>query len=273
MNPITRFIQLILLVFGITWSQFSFSAPTTWALIFFDGYSVSGSGHFVYDTATTECIEKGFFPQSCSSFVMVNGIHHTILTPCSACTTVPESGGYFNGFDIASRIDTIEFNLGGFAWGTGSGRPPAGKIWWDGLGIAPGIQSVSQYDIDIQSRWLFYDDPLTQFELVDMSNFSEICPLVWKGSWLGRKQLPSGAPTSFGSGDFLAIRVPIIPSILGCISPTPPVSDPDLPSFSSTTRVLDLPTVLVDDIPFSGEMQLLDDPKQILFKVTEVGVK
>lgn len=253
MNPITRFIQLILLVFGITWSQFSFSAPTTWALIFFDGYSVAGSGHFIYDTATMECIEKSRLP--------------------NACDPVPGGGAYFNGFDTDSVIDTIEFNLGGLDWGTGSGRSPAGRIWWDGLGITPGIQPVSRYGVDVQNRWFFYDGPLTQFELVDMSNFSEICPLVWKGSWLGRKQLPSGAPTSFGSGDFLAIRVPIIPSILGCVSPTPPVSNPDLPSFSSATRVLDLPTILVDDVPFSGEMQLLDDPKQILFKVTKVEQK
>jgi hypothetical protein len=172
MNSIIRLIKIIFLVFGLTWSLSSFSTPITWNLSFYDGTSglPVGSGNFIYNTATSDCIATGGG---------YNGCGYNIAGDPST--------GYVSGFDIQTKIDSITFNLVNLAWGVGSGRELAGDAWWNSPSSpvkAQGTSINNQGSVGIFNHWLFRNGSVNQSEVLFMRNFSMISSCLWTGTWL-----------------------------------------------------------------------------------------
>lgn len=235
-------IKLSLLAAGIAWIPASFAAPVTWHLSFYETGDLVGAGDFTYDEASSVCVE------------------YTSL----GCTRSSGSeGDYLGGSDVATTLDSISINLSGLNWGSlGTDASLAGVAWWkNASALYPnsGLQLVDKSgNFTIQNRWLFYDDPTTQSMVLNMDAFKMVSNCLWTGAWGTRISDPeTGDFIHLGLGTFKVTRE-------GCEgAKSAPVEVP-LPTFEFSDGVLNIPTVMVSDVPYTVRMQLQESPEEPL---------
>ncbi len=206
MNSLIRYLKLLLLIFGLTWSLISFSAPVSGRIEFLNESGLLvGNGQFTYDPTTTITCAK------------TDGVGGVACDPDATALTPYLDPDDHKLYTINTAFDSISINLIGKKWIDAtetivSSSAFYGIFWLNEPSTGGPGSFLLGREGGVSDSWLFFNAFSSPSNILNIDDFTQNSNTSWSGTWVAGLNI--GSSNSISDRGLVTITVVPVPGTL-----------------------------------------------------------